>query len=125
MLRYPTLDVTTSKCIVLNRCSRNCSTPNLKIVLGQGGSLHCIFLCNLGVAYPGGAELGPIALVLGMGKIRLPNAGASVTPALKGSRNGSLTLAHLLQWRLRNAGVERGRNWLPNAGASIYSEEGC
>jgi hypothetical protein len=31
MLRYPTLDLTTSRCIVSNRYSRNCSTPNLKI----------------------------------------------------------------------------------------------
>jgi len=53
-------------------------------------------LCDFGVAHPGGAELGPMALVLGMGKIRLPDAGASVTPALK-----------------------REQKWLTNAGASI------
>jgi len=76
ILRYPTLDATTSRCIVSNQCSRNCSTPNLKIVSGQGGSLHCIFCVISGVARPGGAELGPKALALGMGKI------------------GSLTLAH-------------------------------
>jgi hypothetical protein len=96
ILRYPTLDATTSKYIVSNRCSRNCSTPNLKIASGKGGSLHCIFLCDFGVAHPGGAELGPMALVLGMGKIRLPDAGASVMPALK-----------------------REQKWLTNAGASI------
>jgi hypothetical protein len=31
MLKYFTLDVTTSRCIVLNRCSRNYSILNLKI----------------------------------------------------------------------------------------------
>ena len=83
MLRYPTLDATASKYIVSDRCSRNCSTPNLKIVSGQGSFVALHFMCDPGVARPGGAELGPMALVLGMGKIRLPDAGASVTPALK------------------------------------------
>lgn len=31
-LRCPTLNATTSKCIVSNQCSRNCSTLNPKIV---------------------------------------------------------------------------------------------
>ncbi len=82
MLRCPTLDATTSKCIVSNRCSRNCSTPNLKIVSGQGGSLHRTFYVIPGVAPPGGAELGPMELVLEVGKIWLPNVGASVSLAL-------------------------------------------
>jgi hypothetical protein len=102
MLRYPTLDATTSKCIVSNRYSRNCSTPILKIVSGQGGSLHCILCVIPGVTRPGGAELGPMALVLGMGKIRLPDAGVSL----------SLALDQRQRW-------EWSKIWLPDVGASI------
>ena len=43
ILRYSTLNATTLNYIVLNRYSRNYSTPNLKIVLGQGGLLYYIF----------------------------------------------------------------------------------
>jgi hypothetical protein len=60
MLRCRTLDATTLKCIVSNRCSRNCSTPNLKIVSGQGGSLHRTFYVIPGVAPPGGSWRGRI-----------------------------------------------------------------
>jgi hypothetical protein len=72
MLRYPTLDATTSKCIVSNRCSRNYSTPNLKIVSGQGGSLHCIFWVISGVARPGGAEFGSHGAGVGNGQNSAP-----------------------------------------------------
>jgi len=63
--------------------------------------LHRIFCVVPELHVLEGAELGPMALALGMAKF------------------GSLTPAHLLQWRLRNAGVERGQKWLPNAGASV------
>jgi hypothetical protein len=52
------------------------------MVSGQGGSSHYIFCVISGVARPGGAELGPTALALGMGKIRLPDSGASILLAL-------------------------------------------
>jgi hypothetical protein len=77
ILRYLTLNATTSKCIVLNRYSRNYSTPNLKIVSGQGSLLHRIFCVIPELHVLEGAELGPIALALGIAKF------------------GSLTLAHL------------------------------
>jgi hypothetical protein len=67
-----------------------------------------------------GAKLGPMALALGMGKIRLPDAGAFI----------SLALDQRQRWewskiRLPDAGasvtpaLKREQKWLPNAGASI------
>jgi hypothetical protein len=72
MLKYPTLNAITSKCIVSNRCSRNCSIPNLKIVSGQGGSLHCIFCVISGVARPRGAEFGSHGAGVGNGQNSAP-----------------------------------------------------
>jgi hypothetical protein len=101
MLRYPTLNATTSKCIVSNRYSRNCSTPNLKIVSGQGGSLHRIFCVIPELHVLEGAELGPMALALGMAK-KLPHT--AQTQFLKYSHNYALKQAEIevipLAWLL-------------------------
>jgi hypothetical protein len=70
--RYPTLVATTSKCVISNRYSCNCSTPNLKTVSGQGGSLHCIFCVISGVARPGGAEFGSHGAGVGNGRNSAP-----------------------------------------------------
>jgi len=43
ILKYLTLNATTSNCIILNRYSCNYNTPNLKIVPGQGNLLYYIF----------------------------------------------------------------------------------
>jgi hypothetical protein len=73
-----------------------------------------------GVAGPGGAELGPIALVLGMGKIRLPDTGASISLALDQHQRWEWS-----KIRLPDAGasvtpaLKKEQKWLPNAGASI------
>jgi hypothetical protein len=108
ILRYLTLNATTSKCIVLNRYSRNYSTPNLKIVSGQGGSLRCIFCVISKVARP--VPKGPNWVTRRWrwkgSRNRLPDVGASVslarlTNAGIGNRAkfGYPTLARLLPGR--------------------------
>jgi len=69
--------------------------------------------------------LGSKALALRMGKIRLPDAGASISLALEMALGmeqdaASPTPAHPLRWRLRNAGVEKGAEIdFPDVGASV------
>jgi hypothetical protein len=96
MLRHPTSDATTLRCIVSNRCSRNCSTLNLKIEFRKayslGGSLHC----NFGVI-PG----LPVLCLRG----RIGSQGAGVE-----------TGQNSAPWRWRMKG---SRKWLPDIGASI------
>jgi len=64
MLRYPTLDATTSSCIVSNRCSRNGSTPNLKISFGVSLLTHRLVSLRSRIR-PQGAGVGPLINVTG------------------------------------------------------------
>jgi hypothetical protein len=122
MLRYPTLNATTLRRIVSNRCSRNCSTPNLKIVSRlthphSSSFAFCVIseivLVELMTPrHMGSARVseGPNWVprhwhwtpALGRSQIRLLDAGASIAMALKESR----------RWK-------GSRKWLPDAGASV------
>jgi hypothetical protein len=77
--------------------------------------MHCIFCVDFRVARPvlEGQHWVPRRWCQKGSRNWLPDAGASISLALEPwrwerSKIRLLTLAHLLRWRLRNAGVEKG-----------------
>lgn len=78
--RYPTLDATPLRYIVENQCGHNCSTLNLKLILG------CAYLTTRWLHCKVRAELGPRCWRWEGDKTRPLNAGASMRLTRVGER---------------------------------------